>query len=256
MANTAQDFKASRAYKQEAASNKSKDYANWNKSGLLKNWHESLAKDMGGEMWDPTYSRVKDALGQDTMAKVGGLVAQGLGQSKYGEHNPMEGQRYLDEGSQGLLDTQTERVLGGQPDFFQGLNPKLSETRAPGLATEGAQGALEKRAEKDFERGLGRLKRDAAFQRPEEESAALGRTGKLLSANEQLRIANYKEQANFVIEQRRHNEALAAAKSAAKKGLLGTILGGIGTVIGGLVGGPAGAAAGATLGGGAAQATG
>jgi hypothetical protein len=241
---TASDFANERNKAVDAGS-----LQDWSKklggAGLLQNYVKTAGEDYqnrtGEKSIDPRFDG-HDKEGsvvahegsqfQKDMPHIQDLIAQGYAQGgQFSEKNPLEGQRYLDETSQGILDSQTERNLAGNNDYYKGIDPQFG-ANPQSIATKGAEGALEGRAKQDFDRGLGRLKRDAAFQQPAAQSEKIAGTTGQLTTNEQLRIQNYKEQAQYVIQAKQHNENLAAMKDANKKSLLGTILGGIGSVIG------------------------
>lgn len=101
-----------------------------------------------------------------------------------------------------------------------------------GMSTPQLSGVLQDRANKMYQTGATALQRQIAAQAPMEESAAQGQISTSLGQNEQLKIANYQQQAQYMQQQRAAYLAWQTQQNANNASTLGTILGGVGAVAG------------------------
>lgn len=184
-----------------------------------------------------------------------------------GPTNLLEGQRTVDPGAINLINEQAglnfenpnkdrefiDKDLGSEKSFLPTQNKLSSGGINSSIQTPGLSEALSQRAARSYEDKMSALKNLSDIESPYQRFARLNQLADSYNKINQIQINNYKEQMQYVLQQRQAYNDWARAKEQASTSMLGSILGGIGTlggaVIGGLVGGPLGAMAGSSAGG-------
>lgn len=177
------------------------------------------------------------------------------------QNNLLPGQKTLDPDTLQRLTDQTNHAINNQQQDRQFVDRDVANTQKllPGAGQinaspinsgmpPGLGEALASRAQRSYDTSIQSAKTLSDIESPYQQSARLGQVGQQQNAYQSLQLKNYKEQMQYVLQQRQAYNDWVKAKNEANSSFLGGLLGGLGTLTGAVLGGPLGAMAGGSIG--------
>lgn len=161
-----------------------------------------------------------------------------------GPNNLLEGQKSLDQDTLNRLNTQTTTAINHPEQDRQFLDSGVANTQklVPGAgqiasspinsSVPGLAEALAGRAQRQYGDNIQSAKTLSDIESPYQQFGRLSQLSKQQNAYSNLQIKNYKEQLQYVAQQRQAFNEWARAKEQAQNSFLGSLLGGLGTVAG------------------------
>lgn len=175
--------------------------------------------------------------------------------------NLLEGQRTVDPDTVNRLGNQTNDAINNfasQRQFVdkdvpatQNLIPGGGQIAASPINSGmpvGLAGALSERAQRQYGDAIQSAKTLSDVNSPYQEFSRLSSLGQQQNKLLNIQTQNYKEQMQYVLQQRQAYNDWQKAREQAQSSFLGGLLGGVGALGGALLGGPLGAMAGASVG--------
>lgn len=175
--------------------------------------------------------------------------------------NLLEGQRTVDPDTVDRLNNQTNDAINNFASQRQFVDKDVANTQKliPGggqIAASpinngmpaGLAGALSERAQRQYSDTIQSAKTLSDVNSPYQEFSRLSVLGQQQNKLLNIQTQNYKEQMQYVLQQRQAYNDWQRAKEQAQSSFLGGLLGGVGALGGALLGGPLGAMAGASVG--------
>lgn len=161
-----------------------------------------------------------------------------------GPNNLLEGQKTLDQDTLGRLNAQTSTAINHPEQDRQFVDSGIANTQKllPGAgqiaaspinsSVPGLAEALASRAQRQYGDNIQSAKTMSDVESPYQQFSRLNQLSKQQNAYSNLQIKNYKEQLQYVAQQRQAFNEWARAKEQAQNSFLGSLLGGLGTVAG------------------------
>ncbi len=165
-----------------------------------------------------------------------------------GPNSLLEGQKTLDQDTLGRLNAQTSTAINHPEQARQFIDSGLANTQklVPGVgqitsspinsSVPGLAEALAGRAQRQYGDNIQSAKTISDIESPYQQFNRLSGLSKQQNAYSNLQIKNYKEQLQYVAQQRQAFNEWARAKEQAQNSFLGSLLGGLGTVAGAAIG--------------------
>ena len=165
-----------------------------------------------------------------------------------GPNNLLEGQKTLDADTVNRLNNQTSTAINHPEQERQFVNSANAATQnlVPGAgqiasspinsSVPGLAGALAERAQRQYGDSMQSAKTLSDIESPYQQFSRLSQLSKQQNTYSNLQLKNYREQLQYVAQQRQAYNEWARAKEQAQSSFLGSLLGGLGTVAGATIG--------------------
>lgn len=170
----------------------------------------------------------------------------------FSQNNLLPGQKTLDPDSQNRLQNQINDAINNFSSrrTFVDSGNAATQNLVPGAgqiasspinsSVPGLAGALAERAQRQYGDTMQSAKTLSDINSPYQQFSRLSQLGKQQNQFEQLQIKNYKEQVQYVAQQRQAYNEWLRAKQDAQSSFLGSLLGGVGMLAGAALAGPLG----------------